>query len=597
LRGGEQDENVSAVIPIFTSNEVNAASISTPDSKIYRFVKVHEDVPKSELYPSLLRNSLKEYKEYSLEDRVQHSFVVGEILFKLEQSQSWYELFHRISALIEEDDDLEVSDLSRVFGDILEKWPESRETVHRHLIDIAVLSTESHPLDRETAIKVLSSAEIGEVVLTSAESLWSTVAGGISLYVNDLAKELANRGVSVTVVVPLFADDKEEILQKYKPRDTGKRFTVTYNADESEHQEVKIYEAKIDKVRVLYLENPVYFNALQNGGQSVYGGDNRQKLRFARMLSLGTLLAIREMNIDARIIQTNTWGPAYIKDYLDGWSYHQDNRDKRLRGDPHLRKTRIVSVIHSATTSHQGLIKENTWHDAYEMIRHDLVLDAPYDPNDPWIQRKQTMPRNNNIINPMFSLVIGGDKVIVVSEPYKKRILRGSAGGNDDHDEFGGLADAIRSRIAHLKGIPNGFDLVGRQRQWMGELMEHDESLREILQTHGYAEPISFFEIGDDMARRKIAKQIFQNSHFKLKLQNKFWLRQDSSEFNAFIYSMLHRISEEKGHALLLADVFDINKSGSAFKMSGAFGQMGVEDLFEHYPPNPLMLLGYLSWY
>jgi len=91
------------------------------------------------------------------------------------------------------------------------------------------------------------------------------------------------------------------------------------------------------------------------------------------MLSLGALLTIREMNINAKIIQTNDWTTAYVKAYLEGRE-RIDLHARDLRHDGHLRHAKVISVMHHLHEHYQGRITAGDVYSRDDMIVHDLGL-------------------------------------------------------------------------------------------------------------------------------------------------------------------------------------------------------------------------------
>ena len=220
--------------------------------QVYEFSKIADHLPKSRdaNYDAMLTSSLIRYRRYGPVERFNNSFVSNEIVRALSKgkgdknSHLFSILFKKLAKIVEENDNIEVGDLSSVFGDVLIYKEGLRNALHQLLIDIALASQKSNALASRTAVKILRSSDIGEVVLVSPEAWEGSGTGGLATYISDLTKQLAALGINVTLLLPMFAFDKEKIMKEISPRDTGRTVTVKFNADGSESAVIKLYQAK-----------------------------------------------------------------------------------------------------------------------------------------------------------------------------------------------------------------------------------------------------------------------------------------------------------------------------------------------------------------
>lgn len=551
------------------------------ETRMYQFFRVSEELPKpgSNLYTHLLKDSIRRYSKFGPKDRFEHSFVTRELVRILGASApngiTFARFFQMLVEIVSMNPELDISDSVKIFGDLLTYRPEIHETLYQALIDIAVKSRRSLPATSEAAIKVLRSADIGEIVLTSPETLWSSGTGGLAGYVSDLSRELKDLGVPVTIITPLFQNEKAHLMKNYKLQDTGRSVTVRFGKYGEEAAAIKIYEAKVERVRVLYLENERYFNQLTGKpakGESAYQGSNGFRLRFARMLSLGTLLVAREMNIHAKVIHTNDWTTGFVKAYLEGRE-RIDSSLRDLKNDPHFSETHVLHILHNVHANYQGKIFEST-----EAARNNqMVHDLGFDPFHDW--DFTVRPGEWFSINPTHAAVKFADYVRTVSRGYHERSV-----DSENNSEFGGLVPLLQQKkdLNQYDGLLNGIALSSRQRRFLRRLLK-DEEIRENLSkaiTPEAGAPAdfkelvqkildpgfdpskdikSFFEMGHEKSRRNLAKLIFDyiSPIKKRRLQKAFHLPEDNSKY---IYSMLHRIGDQKGHQLLLAEIWDISR-------------------------------------
>ncbi len=529
--------------------------------------------------------------------------------------QSGYEQFKRAYLDLVARYEKRPREISNLFGDILRNKPELKGDLQNYLIRLATSESDASEDAVKSVVKILRSAEIGEVVLTSPESMWGTGSGGLALAVTDIARELADLGISVTVVNPLFQADKASLFKKYNILDTGRTFTVPFNEDGSEVQEVKIYELERHGVRILYLENEEYFNQLKGrkNEESAYGGTNRHKLRFSRLLSLGTLKALREMEIQPGIIQTNDWTTGYLKAYLEGRE-RIDMSLGNLKEDSQFERTQVVSILHNAHAVYQGRVFEDDPNNIDQMVRNDLGFSTTEDHDVLFLEGQET------IINPTVTAVITADRARTVSEGYHKRTLDPKY-----DDQFGGLGKLFqwKESTGTYDGMANGFALNDRQSRILRKSL-YDKEFQQILldkvinnpdagfETPQFRGTISkmlnllnriaseeaqnsstertkedfektlrgFQQIGDPILREVYAKLWIDYIHpfQKQRLQQAISLEENPDKF---LYSMLHRTDPQKGHQLLLGEIWDINGSDTSelkAVIGGLFEEMVDED-------------------
>ncbi|PIQ87088.1 MAG: hypothetical protein COV74_02045 [Candidatus Omnitrophica bacterium CG11_big_fil_rev_8_21_14_0_20_45_26] len=543
--------------------------------QIYRLTQIAAHLPKpgQSLHEKLLRDSVKHYPNSDPEIRASKSFVAQEILRTIQNSEegknSFSVLFRMLSEILAHETDVSHYHMTRIFHEWISEHPEHRGEIEKALVEIAVKEKGGPRSTSENALNVLRSMDIGEVVLTSPESKWSAGSGGLGVYVSELSKSLAEMGIPATVVTPFFSDQAEHILESFSPRDTGRSFNVRFGVLGNESHTIRIWETTQEGVRILYLEEPAYFTSLQQA----YGGSDAFRLRFARQLSLGTLLALREMKIRPSVIHTNDWTTAYVKAYLEGRE-RIDSNAMDLDLDLLFKKTKILSVGHNLHRHYQGRVwQPHTFH-RDEMIRHDLGFDPARD----W----DILVREGewDTINPTFTACRTADHFRTVSAGYHARSLNPLY-----DDEFGGLGGLFRWKhgLGAYDGVLNGTDLAYRQKNFMTSMLKsqpnecgiesnpirfrisrelESESLSPDLHqmlAAAYERPesvaMSFQEIGREEKRRLLARLVLEYIQpvQKKKLQRSLNLRTGK---DYFIYTMMHRIIEQKGHQLLLAEIW-----------------------------------------
>lgn len=598
-----EDPSVSLDKPgvrqVLTGREIEALGMGprTPipslGFRVFRFKKISDALPEPSQaeYRELLRDSIARYHRYGPKDRFEHSFVAREIKAALEKGpDAFARLFAELSAIVAQNGDTDAGDLSAIFGDLITYRPELKAGLHQALIDAAVTSKIFSPEASELAVKILRSADIGEVVLVSPEAREGADKGGLALYISDLARELAALGIDVTVITPLYQTEKARILKDQKANgihDTGRTVNVRFGARAEELQVVKIFEAKVDGVRILFLENAAYFTDLAKGA---YGQDNAFRMRFARLLSLGALKTIVERNIHAGIIQTNDWTTAYIKPYLEG----RERLDgQTLRGFDQLKEARVFSMGHNLQKAYHGRITMEDPTERNRIIREDLGMDPAKD----WDVIVTDDEFGKPTINPTFTAIKTADRFMTVSPGYHERSLN-----PDYNDEFGGIVNLLiwKNNVGAYGGEQNGFSQVLRQKLFLAKMLRDKDINARILKLlddpewakdapglRAWLLPIvkdpkglasfsakSFMEMGHEAERRLLADIYFKIilPVQKERLQKEVGLETGPGKF---VYSMLHRIGPQKGHQLLLADIWSADDPSRLKAQGGDFEDMG----------------------
>ncbi len=536
----EQDEHIYEIVEIYDNTKSDIDLMVNPErmlvtgrslrifglgfhnplpassTKIYKFKEISTQIPNPDNgdYNTLLRHSLLNYKRFAPQDRLEHSFIAREITKALDAGNKEFSgLFHALSKMIEENESIDINQLCRIFSDIVFYGDQQlKDNAQKFLIDIAIteqikemeyaVSVHGVKKDRtaiinarssENAIKLLRSATVGEIVLTSPESLWSTGTGGMALYVSDLAKELAALGIPVTVIVPLFSENirKTEIFETYGLHNSGRAIHVKFGRNGDETAVAKIYEAHDQGVRLLYLENEPYFGLLkgEDGGDNAYNGLPSFRMRFARMLSLGTLLTIREMNIHPSVIQTNDWTTAYLKAYLEGRERIETDLEG-LRFDPHLQSTKVLSILHNSHAYYQGIMWTPDLAQRDQYMLDDLGFNPEKDSDIIIMGHDHTQHDIDDTlrarawvdINPAYTAIRTADHVRDVSKGHHDRSLDLNYGM-----EFGYLSGVLgwKDSIGGYDGAANGFGLAQRQRDFLRKMLigpqESNTFMKDVL--------------------------------------------------------------------------------------------------------------------
>ncbi len=541
-------------------------------SSVDRFVKIadHYLALETKDYRALLKDSLRRYQSLDLKSRVEHSFVAFQIFIALQGSLEEFRIFFdRLSLLVKNDKNLIVGDLTRVFTDLIRQNPALRERLDSYLIEISALGPTTPAVTRKTALKILESYPVGDVVSVAMESQWKHArSGGVSPYITALAQAMSEElGLPVSVVNPMFLRERFSLDYGF---DTTGNFKMTYGnpVNEDQNLDVDYHRVRLNGVDLILLHNNTYMVSLASDSRNHVWATEKEHWRFMRMLSEGALRGVIATNLYPGIFHMNDWGSALTEVYrAKEFEKYRTDEDNQVAEDPHLKLAVSIAAVHSAAPKHQG-----RWEDwrsdsvLRDQWNHDLSLRVPED--DQLFHTPHGLE-----INPVRIMLKTARTIVPVSPGYAQEMIESH--GNEEF--VGKLGPVIQARKEDIRGIPNGIDLVAQQEKFLSKSLK-DKEIRERIEedlTHpswdpkieGFREflekilkpdfkPRSFLEMGHEHERRMLAKVVFDyiSPVQKRRLQKLANLEEGDDQF---IYSMLHRIDPQKGHQLLFADVWD----------------------------------------
>jgi len=496
---------------------------------------VYEIVEKNDVSArqKLLLDSFSRYTNYGRKDRLNYSYVAGVFSETTLKTKGGYErfceLFVTLASQIDKKHKLGFGTLLELLNEITADNSQRHSTVIKFLMRIAV-NEKSRFKDAicHTAADILHGMNLGTIALVSPESQYSGHAGGVGIYTTDIADVLSELGFHVVVVTPLYEAYREKIIKNYAPHYDGHCFEIQFPEFDESSQAIsrntptdvvnilrsdllRQKHGKRVRVEVLYLENGKYLDV-------PYGGKTAEdKLRRARLLSQGALEALRAYNYYPTIIQTNEWPTWPLCAYLQRWP--------GFNSDPHFQDTHVVSMMHNPHPSYSITINEDNLFRRYYyclILGMDAVIhaDACINPDSP----------SGHQIDLTYMMLKTSSHIGAVSRAMKQRIL----------------SEPLVFRYAHLFqkletegrffGRRNGFNMAARQRFWFS-------SQKSILET---CDPETRKRLFAKCTRaKKLAKQGLQNDV-------NIRLKPDNEQDHHVIFSMLHRISKQKGFELLL---------------------------------------------
>ncbi|MBM3244617.1 MAG: hypothetical protein FJZ15_02345, partial [Candidatus Omnitrophica bacterium] len=326
-------ERESGKQQVFTGEELVAENLSVQLSSYGIAVfSIKEAKGYVSVKGNLLNDSLLRYNSQYKPRRITYNYAFKYIEEAVLSPESglfhtrFAELAHKVEGASKVDV-LQAADLTVIAHDILLKHKNCN--IKRLLSAVVQQSTDK--LVKDVATKVLAWVDVGVVVFVSPEAAHAK-SGGMGSVVGELPVVLTNSGLKVYVISCLYkySEDpehnfqrkeiKDEIIRRFGIRYTGKLAQV-YMGRHGMYP-AAIASAKIKGVDYFLLDNPIFADALygQLRGDTV---DTNQKatkeheeLR-AIFLSLGSLEAMKMMNIHPDIVVGNDWTCAPLMAHLN----------------------------------------------------------------------------------------------------------------------------------------------------------------------------------------------------------------------------------------------------------------------------------------
>ena len=293
---------------------------------------------------------------------------------------------------------------------------------------------------------------LGEVVFASPEGSHAG-AGGLAQVISGLPLELANAGIPVSIITPLYRHDNGH---KHKSADVilesgvsiGSRAVIPqYQATINIHLgpthysgtpwskrppstiSCKIYLAQAGRVRVFLLAASSIFDRLY---ERVFSDE---QLRRAAAFSRGVLetIATEKLGIRPSIIISNDWMTALIPPFAALAPEYQSV--------PWLKDCKTVHMIHNGGADYHGRLPLNVNNEDLWPILN-LAPEHYFGFKDPF--------RSDLINLTMAAVQHARGGVVTVSQPYAQQLVSHAAGGD-------GLEYVLQHKRHSVFGISNGI--------------------------------------------------------------------------------------------------------------------------------------------
>lgn len=419
----------------------------------------------------------------------------------------------------------------------------------------------------------------GAIVFISAEADPFSKSGGLANVVYELPRELARQGEVVYVITPRYRSGSDKARQKMdealrlsRARYTGNNVQIFI---EGQQYTVGVHWGDLDGVVYLLLDHHEFFDGLY------YGLTAEEKIRRRAAFARASAEVIRSQEINPHFIFTND---AYCGPF-----------NAIVRCDPFYARNPVFA---RATLFH--LIHNGGWQYFDSYHRHEGARDLfPIFGLEGWHYGTFSDPHDYNKINCMASGIRQADRNITVSPSYARQILFASDGLERVLHGVEGISNAI-SRDFSVK-IKKRFEEGG----WRENLLER---FYESLPAHpggqrriqaGYPEildgPEALARIKDARRRDRLERVL---NKLLLQFERNLEINPD-----AVIFSMIHRVCEQKGFQLLLEASYGIFQTlalqaiiGGAVSPGDQRGEEIAHGLYlvsQHYPGSVNVNFGY----
>jgi len=405
----------------------------------------------------------------------------------------------------------------------------------------------NHPSEdmKELARYLVLLNKRGAFVFLSAEAEPFSKCGGLANVVYELPRELVKMGEEVYVITPFYhhgdrkAQEKmEKAVKKYRIAYTGRN--VKFFIQENEY-EVGVHYGVVKGVNYFLLDHHEFFDGLYWG----YTAEEklRKRIGFARVC--------------AEVVRTFDLHPlfTFTNDAFSGIFNGIVKSDSFYAQSPNFKETTFIHIIHNG-----GWQYFDSYFRYEKGFDHFNLFNLPH-----WLAGKFLDPVDQEKINCMASGVRFADSVITVSPSYARQIEKSCDGMEHILHHVIGINNAVGKDF--IKRVTEQFNESGfietnyplflkRIKKDLNLYLKIKQKYPELLEGPNYCETLN----------SKVRRETLIRVRNKLLLQIERGLTVDPDRV---LFTMIHRIVEQKGFQLLL------EASEGIFKNLGFQGIVG----------------------
>ncbi len=512
----------------YTGKELKASKLNTVVSftdrvKLFRMKRTKFD----ENYLSILTDSFYRLCELSDTDKIESNFAFYEIC---KACESYEVIEHFITETLspqfkEKHRELLKLGIKRAVYYMFRRKIISTDVL-KHYKDN--MENSGNNLMREIASYLVRENRRGNIVFMSAEADPFSKSGGLANVVYELPRKMAQLGENVYVITALyrFGTDNsnrkmQNSIEKYQITYTGKNVKF-YIMDEE--YTAGVHYGIVDGVHYFLLDHYEFFDGLY------WGITSSEKMRRRIAFSRACAEVIVLFGLNPYFTFTNDAYAGIFNGIVRSDSYYSGSRA--------FKHNKFLHIVHNGGWQ---------YFDSYHRYENGFDLFNLF--NLPsWRYNDFTDPHHNDRINCMAAGIRFSDKVITVSPSYAKQIEFACDGLESILNEVIGISNAIGEDFkSRLQDQFNKSGFIEKNYSNLIREIKSSPLLLDKIRGH-YPEilqgPNHPDRVADPARRRKVSR--IRN---KMLLQCERGLTVDP---DIIMFTMIHRVSEQKGFQLLL---------------------------------------------
>ncbi len=512
----------------FKGSELKISRINTTVSytdrvKLFKFDSIKKDT----YYNEILKDSFTRLCTLSEVDSIEKNFSFQEIV---ENCQTYKDVAAFIQNYLvplfwEENREMLLLGMKRAVYHLFKKGILAGETLRGY--------SRSMMEEDDEVLKYLGTSitrfnQPGSLVFLSAEADPFSKSGGLANVVYELPREMARLGEDVHVITGLYrfgspkAEEKmQKAIEKYNITYSGKNVRIFIM---DQQYEIGVHYGIVDGIHYYLLDHFEFFDGLY------WGFTSEEKLKRRIAFARASAEVITVFNLKPHYTFTNDAYAGLFNGIVRCDPYYYNSET--------FQRNTFFHIIHNGGWQ---------YFDAFHKYENDFDLFNLF--NLPaWREGEFCDPTQGDRINCMATGIRFADRTITVSPTYARQIEFASDGLESLLYNVFGVSNAIGNDFK--ENTINRFINSDFITDNYGPLIQHitaNDSLRhKILQR--YPEILDGAYAPDAIEDPK-RKDIVMRMRNKLLLQKERHLDVDP---DAILFSMIHRISEQKGFQLLL---------------------------------------------
>jgi starch synthase len=380
----------------------------------------------------------------------------------------------------------------------------------------------------EIGLSLQQSIERKPILFISAEAEPFSMSGGLANVLYGLPRELARMGEEVYVITPYYrhggskaVEKMHSAVKKYRIKYTGKN--VRFMIQNIEY-EAGVHAGVVDGIKFFLLDHPEFFDGLY------WGYTTEEKLRRRIALARASCEIIVHFDLRPNFTLTNDAYTGIFNGIVRTDPYYAEKIN--------FRDTTFLHIIHNGGWQYfDAFYRYNNGFDYFDLF--NLPGNAAADFTD---------PVDTSTINCMAAGVRFADQVVTVSPSYAIQIQIASDGLEHLLHNVVGINNAIGSDFySRVKRRTKGSGFLENFYPRFKELVGKDKILKEKIETRfpELTRGARFCESVENKMRREVLTRMRN----KLLLQVQHGLSVDPDKI---LFTMIHRIADQKGFQLLL---------------------------------------------